>query len=284
MNEQARIEALFEEGKLTREQADALLAALEESTPSHEAPAAVAAAAPGHVNHVREPLPVEPEAAPTRPQQAAPQEPANLKWLTVDVLAGEVRVRVDDTIDFPVAVEGQVEQADDGARISQLRSDHPGNFLEKIIDTARASSVRVAIPRGWGVRLDIKGGESHVDGAVPYVSGTVRAGSVNIEETSGINLEVNAGEVRAGLRLLGGNHRISTTAGSARLKLLRGSNTAVQARTTVGGIRSPELKVRESGLSAEARGVVSVGTTGEATSTLTVSVVTGEIRLEATDE
>ena len=31
-------------------------------------------------------------------------------------------------------------------------------------------------------------------------------------------------------------------------------------------------------------GVALLGTTGEATSTLTVSVVTGEIRLEATDE
>src|SRR5690554_4296024 len=208
MNDHERIEAMFEAGRITREQADQLLAALaasdsaeqeadslqQESAPT-EAAHHLNAAGSGAATGDRNPgtgatgprLPPGPDsvlAAPehrTARQDSVPLD-SDYKWLQIDTFAGNLEIKVVEGLSQPEVDEGNVTITERGARIAPwdvTEDGTPRSFIDRIFDGLRSSDLEVRLPPGWGVEFDVKAGNIDIDGPVKAIKGHLRAGDLS---------------------------------------------------------------------------------------------------------
>jgi hypothetical protein len=253
MTDSQRIEAMFEEGRLTREQADQLLQALsgfgetpeagEESQAAAPAAAAHVAATPAATANAAAAHAAEtPAAAASDPARDAPRDPAAAqdgKWLDLKLLAGNVRVEVDPDITEPQSSgDFRLERTETGMRIDQWPQRSGQNIIDSILNGARMTDLDLRLPAGWSLRLDLKAGNVTIRGPLRQLAGRVQAGDVDVEEVHAIDLQLSAGNVRTGLRLQDGQHRISSSAGNLNAKLLPGSNVLVDGSVRIGSIKA----------------------------------------------
>jgi hypothetical protein len=307
MTDHDRIEALFTEGRITREQADELLhvlSGLEEETATDPAappeppapqdpPAPAGYAKPAEPDEPSEPAepvgpkrPVEPdeaagstagparEAATSAATTALRPADKGQKWLELDLLAGNVRVQVDPGASEPMyRGEYRLEHTKDGMRIAQEGQ----GFLEGVLGGARTNDLDLRLPADWALRLNVKAGNVDITGPLRQLAGRVHAGDVDIEEVHAIDLRLSAGNLRTGLLLQPGKHRISSSAGNLHAKLLPGSSVTVDGRVQLGGIKADmPLEYTQRGLGATAHGRIGQGD-GEAELKLRLSA--GDLRI-----
>lgn len=303
MTDDQRIEALFEEGRLTRQQADELLLALSgldgdqpvqtvasaaaEKTSAEPAPAARAAERP------REPLALQRPFAPAA--GATAREPAAVsgskpaagqagsdlavpRWLDLSLLAGNITVTVDPGISEPES-DGDLmlEKTETGMKVEQWPRDSRQGFLDNILDGARMADLDLRLPASWALRLNVKAGNVDISGPLRQLAGRVHAGDVDVEEVHAIDLKLSAGNVTAGLLLQDGKHRISSSAGNLNTRLLAGSSVRIDGSVRIGNISSSDgLKRQSRGLGASISG--SVGT--EPAAELELRLTTGDLKIE----
>lgn len=261
MTDRQRIEALVEEGRITTEQADVLIQAL---------------------GPEREPAPVPNGVAATRPDsvpaQATGADPT-VKWLEINAFGGDINVTVNDSLTEPVSDSLEPVRTETGARIAlpeRKGADEQRSFLDRIVDTFRTSNLKVEIPSGWGVMLDVTGGDIDITGPVAGVRGRLMAGDLTVLDTTAAEVTVNAGEAEIGLRSNKGNHRITVNVGQADVRVLPGSRLDVEASVTVGNVSGAGLKIDRSHIGGSGRGNLGKGSGG---GKLTVTVATGDIRI-----
>lgn len=310
MTERDRIETLFEEGRITREQADGLLEALEETYAAEQETEAagrvadlagqrpeeksenwvdeIAREVSQSVAGVGKRVSEEIGRAFSRTERESRFGNEVGKWLEVSLLAGNLDITVDASLDRPVVREqdAAVEMHDGGARIRQWADgDGSGGFLDRLVRGAQKSDLDVAIPAGWGIDLDIKGGEATIGGAVPFVRGRMSAGNLRIRDTAGIDVTVAAGELRAGLRISRGEHRAEVKVGSARLSFLPGSSVEIDGRVSIGSIAGGKgVEVSsQGGIGGSVRATVANQPASAERGSLAIKVSTGDLRLETAD-
>lgn len=257
MDDRQRIEALAEEGKITREEADRLLGVLDEIDGTEQelngvgevakaeggngvggssrAPAATGAAA---TSTYSEPAP----ASSVRPSGHV-SGPGKGQTVEVKLLAGNLRIEVDPALDTPVANDDErgevdLEKIDDGYRLGGAAAE--GSVLERMVSRLSRRDVHLSVPEGWGVRLDMKAGDVSVRGPLAFLSGQLLAGDLDADELHGVDLTVKAGDVDFTLLLTDGQHRIQAVAGDLDLRLLPSSDVSVKARVNVGDLSTPE--------------------------------------------
>ena len=274
MNEHERIEAMVASGRITRAQADQLLAVLAEADDAEQSVAALQET-PGE----------RPESAQAFSGAAADAREARserdtldpeLHWLELDTFAGNIEVTVIQGLTAAEADGGNLVSTASGARLTQWDDDDKGprSFIDKLVDGFKAAHLKVRIPAGWGVHFDVKGGEIDIDGPVAAVKGHLRAGDLSVKDTAHADVTVTAGEAEIGLRANSGSNRIQVRVGQADVRFLPGSNLDVTASISVGEISGAGFAKDGEGIGAKASGHVGNGGSG---GSLDVSVVTGDI-------
>lgn len=260
MSEQTRILQLLEDGKIDQDEAALLLDALG-ATPDENVPSTESSpkppATPETPRTVRVtssssssssgttttslgkdgfrttshygPTPPEPPEPPEPPMPTSFSDtsfPEVRGWLRIEVLAGNIKVSTDDSLDAPT-VTGRgnggftVTQRGERYEVQQTR----GGF--------ETGNVTVEIPTDFGVEVDSRLGNVTIRGAAA-VRGRVTAGNVKVRDTRGIDLVMKAGELDVTARLSEGRHRIESQAGNVSVKLLEGSSLTLTGKMIVG--------------------------------------------------
>lgn len=236
MNDAERIERMFENGVITRSEADRLLAAIGASASR---------------------------------RASGPLNPT----LVITASLGNIRVAVEPGLRLPLTHGYTVHETATGATVA-LTS---GDVLTDITEPTRGEAIHVQLPTGWAVDLQVGAGAVRINGPVQVVTGRVRAGEVRIEETAAIDFALGAGDVQVGLCPKAGEHRLNVGLGSAKATFLPGTYADVAATAVVGSVHARGVLPVTSGIGANARGIVGIGSNTPAT--VQLHVKTGDIRI-----
>lgn len=277
MSDRDRIRALVEEGRISSDEAERLIATLDE------------------IDEVERILP-EPIVQPVAPVVVGQAEekieavtgpaPRSLQdgggWVVVDGLAGGVKVTVDCSVGEPVLVgdEGvRLEREGSYYRVSQFGGGS-GGLVDRLVGGFRRSSLRLKIPKDYGLELKMKTGQVQVCGELSYLKGSILAGEVDVEAARGVDLSLSAGELNLGLRLLEGKHRVQASVGEVNLTLLSGSSVRVEGRSSIGDVRvGTRFEKEAQGIGHGFRGQI-----GSGDADLSVRVSTGAVKVKVEDE
>jgi hypothetical protein len=198
--------------------------------------------------------------------------PAGTRWLRIELPAGDLDVRAAD-VDAPTLDDDEdgrvrLEPAADGAR---LFTDPQRGLLGRFTP----GDARVRIPRAWGIDLDVKAGDLDVRD-VPFVAGRILAGDVEVRGARGLDLTCLAGDVSIAVAPTEGRHRLVVRAGDLSVRLLPGSDVAVDGRVSVGDASARGLQRERRGLGAVVHGRVGAGT-----AQLSIELGAGDLEVRA---
>jgi len=247
MTEQERIQALLQAGKITQQEADLLLSALEEDEAAAE------------------------EAEKTTEQYAAPaaadRPPEGLRWVRVGLMAGQLEARLDPDLEQPV-VEGPAEVRPLGDDLVVVPKWSAWSFLHGSL--GRTGTLELRLPPGWGLKVDGKAGQIEAEG-IAFLRGRVAAGNVELRAVEGLDLEVTAGNIEGSLLLRDGTHRLRVSMGNAELDLLPGSSVRLNPSVSMG---NQEIRGFDYGLSG-------VRQLGEGQASLEIALRMGNLEVRA---
>jgi hypothetical protein len=220
MSEQERIQALLQAGKITRQEADLLLAALEEGDAA--------------ARQANEALDESAGQDPYAPPPPTGWQPEGLRWVKVRMTAGQLEARLDPSLQMP-QVEGEVDMRPVGADLEVTPGIASSSFLGGLL--GRVGSLELRLPPGWGLEVDSKAAQVEVQG-IRYLKGRVAAGNVELEAVEGLDLEVTAGNIDGTLLLREGQHRLRVSMGNAELDLLAGSSVKLNPGVSLGNLET----------------------------------------------
>ena len=260
MSDEARIRALLEEGKITQEETERLLTALQEideegTAESVESTDGEDVETASEVETISKDMP----ASSTKPRA----------WVEVNLSAGSLNVSVDPSLDEPTFFtkgrgEGSLERDGEGWR-ARFKSEGKSWFGSKNF------SVTLRIPEGYGVGLDGRAGAVELD--VPYLRGKMRAGTLQARRLNGLDFDMRAGSLELTLLLQEGEHRLDMRAGAALLTLLSGSSVKVVGDGTAGGLGLPDTFTRDNRVANASF----TGTVGAGSATLVLKQKAGSL-------
>lgn len=322
MNERERIEEMAAAGTITREEADRLLAVLDDldgvetamgevdatarvvdpESPSAETPepapdviASGPPAAEGLERSVRQVV----QGARERARHGLERElrelgraggrgrldPEGVRWLRIEMLAGDVDVHVDaEASAVRATVDGEreieLEDTEQGLRLRQFPRGADGSFLDRLLGGLRRGDTEVVLPPGWGIELAMKAGDVSLQG-VAWLRGHLVAGDVDADALEGIDLTMNAGDVDVALHPTVGEHRIALSAGDVEVRLRQGSSVRVEGAVSIGDATvSAPLTSQRRGMGERFEGTV-----GDGAAELELRLSTGDVtvRVEEAD-
>jgi hypothetical protein len=216
------------------------------------------------------------------PAPQAPSTPA--RTICVSVALGQVTVIGDASVREAVA---------DGAHTAR----HEGDQLVIEGDPLRTNGFTFGNSKGWfkshpwkeplmvrmnpelALQVVVQGGKASVRGVTGSIKAEVHAGAIDLVGfESPIDIDVEAGSVKASGRLTQGSSRIKCDAGSVKLDLRPGSSLRVTARSELG-----QVNLDGAGWRTEAHPDSSSETAviGAGEGTLAVEVNVGAVRLVA---
>ncbi|GIW24172.1 hypothetical protein [Meiothermus sp.] len=247
MSEQERIQALLLAGKITQQEAELLLSALEEGdTAAQQAQATLG----------------EQYAAP-----ATGWQPEGLRWVRVRLTAGQLEARLDPSLQMPV-VEGPAEVRPVGADLEVWPEMAGGSFFGLL---GRMGSLELRLPSGWGLEIDGKAAQVEAE-SIAFLKGRVAAGNVELVAVEGLDLEVTAGNIDGSLLLREGQHRLRASMGNVELEMLPGSSVQLHPSVSLG---NQEIRGFDRSVNGAHRQL------GEGRASLEVSVRMGNLEVKA---
>lgn len=260
MSEQERIQALLQAGKITQQEADLLLSALDEGD-------AAARQADWTINETVG----QPQYAPSASSEQPGWQPQGLRWARVKLTAGQLEVKLDPSLQMPVT-EGQAEVRQVGSDLEITPKMVNSSFLGGLL--GGLGSLELRLPAGWGLDLGSKAAQVEVEG-VAFLKGRVAAGNVELRGVEGLDLEVTAGNIEGSLLLREGQHRLQVSMGNAELDLLPGSSVQLSPGVSLGNLETRGFSRSYAADGSEVRQV------GEGKATLEVSVRMGNLEVKA---
>lgn len=167
-----------------------------------------------------------------------------------------------------------IAYGDDGA----LPITKPNGKLNVV---AVSEDLELSLPRNYGVMLDVRSGDVEIEQGV--VIGQVLSGDVRLEAVKGVIMTVMSGDVHANLRLTTGKHAIKVMSGDANIHLLPGSSVRVEGSVRSGDIHldGKDHKFTHVGYLGQRRFNAAVG---KAEAELELSAMSGDVRLEVIDD
>jgi len=219
MNERERIQALLEAGKISQDEANILLSALDESDQASQEAGPIFDAANQQFR-----------AEPTLSSAVDP----SLNWVRVELTAGNLEVRVDPSLSEPVA-SGGLSLEKDGQNYRAGSGDDGGIF--SFFKSGSFSESSLALPAGYGLEVNTRAGNVTVH-SVPYLKGKVTAGQLIAYGVGGVDVEVRAGNFEGSAALTSGQHRINVSAGNAELRLEPQSDYRLRGQVVMGNLET----------------------------------------------
>jgi hypothetical protein len=294
MDDRERIEALVADGRITREEADRLIRVLDDIDGTEQ-----------QLDHVDEEVqrhggrdePGEGERsgagfAPSGPRVPTPSrapvppvkpavEPNGLRWVDVQLLAGDLEIQVEQGLESPtVSSKGPgemgLEKTERGYRLAGGVGADDSSLLGRLLGGIARGKVELCIPTGWGVKLDMKAGDVEVRGPLAFLKGDLLAGDLDADELHGVDLQVKAGDIDLAVRIAEGGHRIQALAGDLNVRLLRDSHVQLTGRVNIGDLSLPGEWTR----SGRALGASFERTLGRGTGKLALELGTGDLDVE----
>ena len=264
-----RIENLLRQGKITPEEANKLIRALEPSGESTSADLTGSApvAPPPQVQAPQPPPPPPPE--PTTPPPApkvkinviAPPPPSqsqttsqshavlsgNIQHLEIHASSGDVTIQ---GVAGLTQIEAQIKNgtletthSNNTARIvAHGNIDDPTeigwlNTVIKTIGRALPIQLEVRVPQDLAyLKVSLSAGDLDVLGVQGKVELEINAGDVTLEGASSFIVAAKAGDIKIKTKLENGESSLKTLAGTVKIQLLPGSSVALSASTTAGDV------------------------------------------------
>lgn len=287
MTDKERVLALVEEGKITQEEADRLLAALgeveelegdmesveRELTATSEAPQVSA------VSKGAERNPGETDTSAGEKVSRETDLPKDLHWVRVNLMAGDIDIKVDDSLNEPI-VEGKanvVKEGDDFViKLGAKKTDDSfGDMISGFV--GKFGDLDIRIPPGYGVDINSKAGDINIKD-VPFLKGKMLAGDIDAKNIGGANVSLSAGDIDISLRPVSGEHRIVATAGDVDITLLEGSSVHLEGAVSMGDFRARGFEVKEN---KSLTGGGFSGCIGEGAATLNIQLSAGDLDVRA---
>ncbi|MEJ2666558.1 MAG: DUF4097 family beta strand repeat-containing protein [Deinococcales bacterium] len=244
-------------------------------------PAGTGTAAMGAAPPVPEPG-ARPPSAPAPATGAA--APEGVRWLHITLLAGDVEVRSVPGLD-EVELAGQqgsvqLEPTADGYVLRHQRDGGGDSWVDRVLSRLRAGNVRVRVPEGFGVDLNVTAGDVDMDG-VAYLRGRLTSGDLSAHGLKGIDFLTAAGDVDLGMTLTEGRHSVRATVGDVNIRLGAASSVAVEGSVSIGdaSVRVPGFELDRHGIGQRFQGRM-----GDGAATLAVHVTTGDLNVKVRDE
>ncbi len=273
MSDRDRVNLMVEEGKITPEEAERLLSALEdigglegemddlEREAAQEDGGGTSAGVPiGSASSAAEAVPAS--------------SPQDLRWVRVSILAGDLDIRGDASLSEPLIDSDQdnVTLSREGndfvialaKREKTARREGVDGFLDGIGEfvsgiVGRIGDLDIRVPAGFGVMIDSKAGDVDVRG-VAFVKAKLLAGDIDLHDIGGIDLSMSAGDVDATLLLTKGQHRVKVSAGDVDVRLLSGSSVTVAGSVSMGDIEAEKpLEAFRTGMGGNLSGRLGAG-------------------------
>ena len=211
----------------------------------------------------------------TFPVEPPEDAPSDLRWVHISLLAGDLEIRVDETLAEPQVENdrGNLRLSREGEhyRVFALKRKKPklerggvDGLLDGISDfvsgiVGRVGDVSLRVPKGFGVVLESKSGDVEVHG-LPFLKAQLLAGDLDLHGVGGCDLTMSAGDVDAALLLTSGVHRIKLSAGDVDVRLLEGSSVQVTGSLSMGDLDArPPFEAARSGMGASLSGTVGGG-------------------------
>ena len=242
MDEYLRIAKLLEEGKIDPDEAGRLLEALEG-------------------------------------ESAGPAPVVGKGWLRARIERADLRVQVREDLDAPVIEE-------DGGLEARLEADgsdwklSAGGGRRKffgafnLLDSRKA--LRLALPPGLALELQLGQGEVRIQGALPALRVQLGQGRLRFDRSDALDVRMGQGEVEGRVRVVDDRHRVQLGMGKVRLTLEPESDLRLKVNASLG-----EVKV-SGRLQHEGKGpsVSYSGTVGEGRGELKVSAGMGDVEVK----
>lgn len=316
MSEIERVANMVADGRITPEEGDRLIAVLRSVGPSDTpgtsmpplAPAAPAAptAPVAPVAPVPPATPAGPAAQATPTSQAAPAAsvapvtpaaatsqtppgaaaaravPPTVRWVRVEMVAGDLDVTVDPQLIAPTGTsdthELRFEPTDEGYRLTGAPRRGAGP-VRLGLGNVMKGDFSLRLPPGFGVDLAKTAGDIDL-GGVEFLRGTLTGGDLGAHGLKGVDLDTVAGNVDISIAPTSGRHRIAAKAGVVNVVLLPGSDVTVDGGVSVGDIKTePPFRTERRLVGCRVEGTVGAGT-----ATLELKVIAGDIFLRSGDD
>jgi Putative adhesin len=266
----ARIENLLRQGKITPEEANKLLRALEtpgETTSESltgSTPVAPPKPQPVTVPPTPEPVPVTPPPAPkpVAPPPAPPRPPAPppapptavtstklegpFTGLFLNVNAGDIDVRGVPGNTLEATVQNgtlEVTNTNGNVRITAHgRIDDPTeigwlNTVIKTIGRALPVQLQISVPETLGdLEINALAGDVDVRGVKGHVKLDLKAGDLKLEDATSFDVNGKAGDIKIRTKLENGTSRVNAIAGDVDVTLTPGSSVALKASISAGDV------------------------------------------------
>ena len=284
MTDKERVLALVEEGKITQEEADRLLAALgeveelEDNLEGVEREIAATTEVPkdSAVSRDAKRNSDETDTSTSEPREEA-GVPKDLHWVRVNLMAGDIDIKVDDSLSEPI-IDGKgsvVKEGDDF--VIKLGTKKTGDSLGDMISgfVGKFGDLDIRIPPGYGVDINSKAGDIDIKD-VPFLKGKMLAGDIDAKNIGGANVSLSAGDIDISLRPVSGEHRIVATAGDVDITLLEGSSVHLEGAVSMGDFRAKGFEVKES---KSLTGGGFSGCVGEGAATLNIQLSAGDLEV-----
>lgn len=207
-----------------------------------------------------------------------------MQWLEVRLLAGDLKIAVDESADVPSASSSEggelaLDPIEDGFRVGAGRKED-GSILGRFLGGISRGTTSVRVPKGWGVRLEMKAGEVDIAGPLAFLAGHLLAGDLDADEVHGIDLSVSAGDVDVALLIEGGRNRLHAVAGDINVRLLAGSDSKVRGRVNIGDLSVPDgWARRNAGIGSSFEHTV-----GQGSGELSLELGTGDLKIRQRGE
>jgi hypothetical protein len=315
MTDQERILRLLEDGRITREQAEELLEALDEADSSTLALVPLvedlalrqnelakrmleldrnsataledfsdipkAEIIDGFVQPVPPVLPTPPTPPlPPAREQGQSEQAKSEQTASNDVPHDLTWITVkavsgDVTIRVDPTITTPTVEGDDGPLPVYMPENGKGNLSIESLD----EDLDITLPKNYGVILDVPSGDVEVEGC--YVTGEVLSGDVSLRNVPGISLAVTSGDVDGSLKLQKGTHKLETTSGDVSLTFLKGSSLTFQ-----GNVSSGDVSIRSPGndFQREDMPVAFEGRVNQGVATLSLEVYSGDLDIDIKDD
>lgn len=250
------------------------VAAAAEAAAAEAAAAPEAAATPGSASNAA----TAPGSASQQGKDgAAPRlAPAGIKWLRVEMLAGDLEVAVDPRLAAPTGRSGSrdlgFEPTPEGYRLTGGAKPASADLAWLGLGNVLKGDFSLRLPPGYGVELAKTAGDIELHG-VEYLRGTLAAGDLDAHGLKGVDLDTLAGDVDIRIAPTAGRHRVHAKAGEVTVVLLPGSDVTVTGNVSVGDIEVEPPFETERRLVGERF----EGTVGAGTAALEVKVIAGNI-------
>jgi hypothetical protein len=205
MSPQERIVRMVAEGKITPQEAEVLLTALDTPTVSYSP-------------ITEDPVQLK-EIQVTEGQASKP-----LYWIDARLTSTDLNIQAKPGLAVP-KIEGDVQVEQQGQALviteawgAKMQSNNPA-WEVRLSDE---DDLRIQVPAGWGLICELMSGDLEARG-LAFVRGQVMSGDVALQEIEALELAVYSGDVNAHLELTEGQHRLQALSGDVHLDLGKSS-------------------------------------------------------------